>query len=210
MSDEKKFLLLLDLGGVILTNGWDRYSRENAIKKFNLDKEEFDELHAAYYDYYESGKLTLEEYLAKTIFYKPRSFSLKDFQDFMFAQSQLYPDMIQFIIDFKRRHQLKVVAASNEGREIAEYRIKNFNLSSFIDSFFISCFLYCQKPTMHFYQIILDVTQVPSEKMIYIDDRKKMVEAASLLKIQGIHHTSLESTKKQLEQFLTLQNSLAT
>lgn len=199
LSEKKHGLLLLDLGGVLLTNGWDRYSREEAIKKFSLDKGEFDERHRLHYDDYESGNLTLEEYIAKTVFYQHRPFSIQEFQDFMFAQSQPHHEMIRFIIDFKKRKNVKIIAASNEGREIAEYRIHKFDLKSFIDFFIISCFIYCQKPNKQFYQTIFDITQVPPQQMVYIDDRKKMVEAASALQIHAIHHTSLESTKLQLE-----------
>ena len=120
--------LFLDIGGVLLTNGWDRHAREHAAGQFNLDYDEMDERHNLTFDTYEEGKLSLDEYLSRVVFYRERSFTRDEFQTFMFKQSQPLTDMILFIRELKSRYKLKTIAVSNEGRELTEYRIREFKL----------------------------------------------------------------------------------
>lgn len=193
--------LFLDIGGVLLTNGWDRGLREKTLKEFHVDKEEFDLLHKQYYNLHEQGKITLDEYLKKVVFWKKRDFTISEFEAFIKNQTVPYSDMIGLIESIKKAHNLKVVAVSNEGRDLAEYRIKTYHLDRIFDGYFISSFVYFQKPDPHIYHIALDVTQSPIHEVLYIDDRSYMIEAASKLGIKGIVHTSFEKTKKELEQF---------
>ena len=78
--------LFLDIGGVILSNGWDHQLREKAAKKFGLDFMEMNQRHALTFDTYEIGKITLDEYLNRVVFYVSRSFSHEDFKEFMFGE----------------------------------------------------------------------------------------------------------------------------
>ena len=117
---------LVDIGGVLLSNGWDRYARKRAADYFSLDFAELDERHHLNFEVYEIGKLTLADYLNRVVFHTQRSFSREQFQEFIFSQSTAIPEMLALIIELKHRYGLKVVALSNEGREINEYRIKHF------------------------------------------------------------------------------------
>src|SRR5512136_3248390 len=110
--------LFLDVGGVLLTNGWDRSMRERAAETFKLDYEEMDERHHLTFDTYEEGKLSLDEYMERVVFYEKRPFSKREFKDFMFAQSQPFPQVIDLLQGIKARYGLKVAAVSNEGREL--------------------------------------------------------------------------------------------
>ncbi|MGZ3535999.1 MAG: HAD family phosphatase, partial [Thermodesulfobacteriota bacterium] len=83
--------LFLDVGGVLLTNGWDRSMRKLAAEAFGLDGNEVDDRHHLTFDTYELGKLTLDEYLGRMVFYKERRFSKEEFKEFMFAQSRPFP-----------------------------------------------------------------------------------------------------------------------
>jgi putative hydrolase of the HAD superfamily len=130
--------LFLDIGGVLLTNGWDRSMRQKAAQVFGLDYEEMNERHHLTFDTYEEGKLSLNEYLNRVIFYEPRSFSQDAFKQFMFDQSQPFPGMIALMRDLKERYHLKVAVVSNEGRELTIYRIQRFSLGAFVDFFICS------------------------------------------------------------------------
>ena len=193
--------LFLDIGNVLLTNGWDHAMRQRAAQKFALDYEEMNERHHLTFDTYEEGKLSLAEYLGRVVFYRPRSFSPEDFRDFIFAQSKPKPDMIQLVQELKERYGLKTAAVSNEGRELTLYRVKKFKLSSFIDFFISSCFVHLRKPDEDMYRLALDCAQVEAEQVIYIDDRPMFVEVALALGIHGIHHTDFASTRKALASF---------
>jgi putative hydrolase of the HAD superfamily len=191
--------LFLDIGGVLLTNGWDHNIRRKAAETFGLDYEEMNERHHLTFDTYEEGKLSLYDYLQRVIFYKQRPFSLEEFREYMFSQSQPYEDMIDLVCKLKERYGLKIAAVSNEGRELTVYRIQEYGLGSFIDFFISSSFVHFRKPDEDMYRIALDIAQVPPERVLYIEDRPMFVEVADTLGIQGIVHKGFESTKASLE-----------
>lgn len=190
--------LFTDLGGVLLTNGWDRKGRAAAAAHFGIDAEDCDERHHLTFDTYEIGRLSLEEYLNRVVFYERRDFTLDDFRSFMFAQSQPLSDMIALVKSLKARNGLKVVAISNEGAELAQYRIDTFNLREFIDAFFISGFLNMRKPEEQIFQTALEAMQASVDSAVYMDDRKLFVEVASSMGLNAIHHTSIETTRSAL------------
>ncbi len=190
--------LFVDVGGVLLTNGWDRHMRQEAAKVFHLDYPEMDERHHLTFGTYEEGKITLDEYLKRTVFYEERSFSFDDFKKFMFRQSRPYPDMIRLVQDLRQRWGLKVAVVSNEGRELTEYRIGKFGLSAFVDAFVCSCFVHTRKPDTGIYRIALDLIQVPPNQILYLEDRSMFVEIAESLGIRGLLHSKYEDTRAAL------------
>lgn len=190
--------LFLDVGGVLLTNGWDRSMRARAAETFKLDYAEMDERHHLTFDTYEEGKLSLDEYLHRVVFYQNRPFSGEEFKAFMFAQSQPYPQMIELVRGIKRSHGVKVAVVSNEGRELTIHRIEKFGLAEFVDFFIVSCFVHFRKPDADIYRIALDIAQAPPERVVYIEDRFMFVEVAQSLGIRGIHHTDYNSTRAGL------------
>lgn len=193
--------IFTDLGGVLLTNGWDRQSRQKAIDEFGLDAKETEERHHLTFDTYEVGKLTLHEYLERVVFYKRRSFTHKEFTKFMFRQSQAYPNMIDLIVQLKKKYGLKVAVVNNEGRELNDYRIRKFALTEFVDFFISSSFVHFRKPDADIFRLALDVAQTPVKNAIYIDDRALFVQVAAGLGLKGIVHTDYESTILQLKKF---------
>lgn len=192
--------LFLDLGGVLLTNGWDRHSRELAAETFGLDRKEMNERHHLTFDTYEAGKLTLDQYLSRVVFYQKRSFTEQDFRDFMFAQSKSFPEMIDLVRTLKAEYKLKIAVVNNEGRELNEHRIQTFQLTSFVDFFISSCIVHVRKPDEDIYRIALDIAQVPPEEVAYLDDRLMFVQVAETLGIRGIHHTGYQSTASRLAE----------
>jgi putative hydrolase of the HAD superfamily len=193
--------LFLDVGGVLLTNGWDHGSRELAASTFGLDPEEMKMRHNLIYDIFEVGKISLEEYLDHTVFYEKRLFSKDQFKKFMFAQSKPFIQMIDTVCKLKEQHGLKIIVVSNESRELNDYRIKKFKLASFIDFFISSCFVHLRKPDKDIYRLALDVAHVSPKEAVYIDDRLMFVQAAKELGIQGIHHLDYMSTRAKLTTF---------
>ncbi|WP_436488186.1 HAD family hydrolase [Chitinophaga sp. ARDCPP14] len=193
--------LFLDIGGVLLTNGWDRAARKLAIQTFGLDALETEERHHLTFDTYEEGKLTLDEYLSRVVFYEDRSFSRQDFREFMFAQSAPYPEMLELIPQLKEKYKLKIAIVNNEGRELNEHRIHHFNISRFVDFYISSCFVHFRKPDADIYKIALDIAQVKPAEVVYVEDRSMFIDVAAGLGINGVCHTDYESTVKKLAAF---------
>ncbi len=197
-QDSRITTLFLDIGGVLLTNGWDQSTRARAAKKYDLNIDEMNERHHLTFDTYEEGKLSLDEYLNRVVFYQPRSFSIEEFKAFMYAQSKPFPDMIELMGKLKAQYQLELAAVSNEGRELTVYRVQQFNLGSIIDFFISSCFVHFRKPDTDMYRMALDIAQVDPQQVVYIDDRSMFVEVAQSMEIRGIVHQNYASTRKAL------------
>ncbi len=193
--------LFLDIGGVLLTNGWDREARRLAAQTFHLDLPELEERHHLTFDTYEEGKLTLDEYLHRIVFYEDRGFTREAFEDFMMDQSKPYPDMIKMVRDLKQAYRLKIAVVNNEGRELNERRIRKFRLNEFVDFFISSCFVHYRKPDADIFRVALDIAQVAPEQVVYIEDRPMFVSVAESLGINGICHAEYQETTLQLEKF---------
>ncbi len=190
--------LFLDIGGVLLTNGWDHLPRQQAAERFNLDLADVEERHHLTYDTYEVGKLSLDEYLQRVIFCKDRPFSAEEFKFFMLGRSQPYPEMLDLIQAVKTNQHVKTIAVSNEGREMNAFRIRTFKLDQLIDTFVSSCFVHYRKPDLDIFRVALDISQAAPEQVAYIDDRALFVEVASSLGIHGILHTDVATTRSKL------------
>ena len=190
--------LFVDIGGVLLTDGWDHDARKRAATNFKLELAEMEDRHHLTFDTYEEGKLTLEEYLDRVVFYQKRPFTRARFRRFMFAQSKPYPEMISLVAQLKVRHGIKVAVVSNEGRELNAYRIRKFKLDGLVDSFISSCFVHCRKPDADIFRLALDIAQAPARQVVYVDNTPMFVQIAEGLGIRSILHTDYGSTCAKL------------
>jgi putative hydrolase of the HAD superfamily len=197
--------LFLDVGGVLLTDGWDHHARKRAAMKFKLELAELEDRHHLTFDTYEEGKLTLEEYLDRVVFYEERPFTPAQFREFMFAQSKPFPKMIELVHRLKARYGLRIVVVNNEARELNSHRIRKFKLDAFVDSFISSCFVHVRKPDADIFRFALDIAQTPARKVVYIENTPMFVQIAEGLGIRSILHTDYVSTCAQLASF-GLQN----
>ena len=197
--------LFVDVGGVLLTNGWDHLARRRAAKNFKLPRAEMEERHRLVFETHEEGKLTFEDYLGWVVFYQKRSFTRAQFRDFMFAQSKPYPKMIDLVAQLKIQHGLKVAVVSNESREVNAYRIRKFKLNGFVDSFISSCFVHIRKPDVEIFRLAPDIAQAPAQQVVYIENTPMFVQIAEGLGIRSILHTDYNSTFAKLASF-GLQN----
>ena len=193
--------VFLDIGGVLLTDGWGHDFRMRAARAFGLNPKELETRHLQAFETHELGKLSLEDYLRRVVFYEKRPFTRAQFQNFMFAQTTPYPRMIELIRTLKAEYGLKIVVVSNEGRELNAYRIRKFKLDGFVDSFISSCYVHVSKPDPDIFRLALDIAQVPARQVVYIDNTPMFVQIAEGLGIQSILHTNYRSTCAKLASF---------
>jgi putative hydrolase of the HAD superfamily len=190
--------VFVDIGGVLLTNGWDHHERRRAAKHFDLDWREMEERHAMTFEIHEEDKITFQEYLGLVIFHQKRPFTRAQFRRFMCDQSKPYTEMIGMVARLKARHGLKIAVVSNESRELNAYRIRTFKLDSFVDSFISSCFVHLRKPDVNIFRLALDITQAAARNVLYIENTAMFVRIAEGLGIRSILHTDYKSTRAQL------------
>jgi putative hydrolase of the HAD superfamily len=193
--------VFLDIGGVLLTNGWDHHARKRAATNFKLELAEMEDRHHLTFDTYEEGKLTLKEYLGRVVFYEKRPFTRAQFRHFMFAQSKPYPQMIELVRKLKAKYGLRIVVVSNEARELNSHRIRKFKLDGFVDSFISSCFVHLRKPDADIFRLALDVAQTPAREVVYLENTPMFVRIAAGLGIRSILHTDYRSTCAKLASF---------
>jgi putative hydrolase of the HAD superfamily len=181
--------ILWDVGGVLLTNGWDHKERAAVMAHFNIDLASFEERHPEPNDIWEKGFITVEDYLQRTIFWEPRSFTPSDVLAAMKAESKLLPDSgIGVLESLAASGQVDLGMLNNEARELNDYRVEEFGFRGYFDFFFSSCYVGLRKPGIQIFKLALDVLQCEPSEIIFIDDRAGNAEAAASLGINAIRY----------------------
>jgi len=192
--------IFFDIGGVLLTDGWGHDSRRAAAERFGLDWDEYADRHEKVAHAIETNHMTLEHYLDRAIFYRPRSFPREEFRDFIFAQSQPKPDAIEIVRQLAESRRYLMATLNNEILELNVYRIKHFGLSRYFSVFFSSCFLGLRKPDEAIYRTALQVTQRQPEECIFIDDREVNLECPRELGLRTIHFQDATQLRRELRE----------
>ena len=187
--------LFFDVGGVILTNAWDTAARQRAAATFGLDYPEFQTRHEMLKTSFETGRLTLDGYIHKTVFHRSRPFSPEDFQEFMYGQSQPLDGALDWIRALAAAGKHRMFTLNNESRELHEHRVETFGLDSIFRGFLTSCYLGQVKPDEAIYLNALGIASCSQEKAIFIDDRPLNVEPALALGLKALHFQDLESLR---------------
>lgn len=187
-----------DIGGVVLTNGWDRNSRKAASEVFHFDWEEFSDRHELTFPAFDCGQITMEEYLNRTLFYRQRPFSREEFEAFMFAQSKPLPGSREVLDAVTDKKKYFVGAINNEPLELNEYRIETFQLRRNFLVFFSSCYVHSRKPEPTIFKVALEVTQRKAERCIFVDDRPLNLESPKKLGFNTIHFQNPDQLKSDL------------
>jgi putative hydrolase of the HAD superfamily len=191
--------LFWDIGGVVLTNGWDREARRRASETFQLDWEDFQDRHDLTFTAFDAGQITLDQYLDRTLFYRPHSFSRAEFISFMLSQSREYPETRAILAKAARTGKYFIAAINNEPLELNNYRIAEFGLRRDFQVFFSSCYIHARKPEETIFRMALEVTQKPPEECVFIDDRAMNLENPRRLGMRVIHHQSAPQTLLELQ-----------
>ena len=168
--------IFFDIGGVLLTDGWGHDSRRAAAEKFGLDWDEYSDRHEKVGHAIETNRMSLEQYLDRAIFYRPREFSREEFRAFIFAQSQPKPESIAIVAQLADSKNHFLATINNEVLELNLYRLEHFGLRRYFRVFFSSCFLGLRKPDEAIYRLALQVTQQAPANCIFIDDREVNLE----------------------------------
>jgi putative hydrolase of the HAD superfamily len=190
--------LLWDNGGVILTNGWDRGSRQKAVEKFHLDWADFEDRHELLLNAFECGEATLDEYVRRTVFYRTRPFTPEEFKEFMFEQSQPMPESLDFLEQIAKTRRYRHAALNNESLEINAYRIRHFHLRDYFEAFFSSCYLGVRKPDREIYSLVLKITQRDPAECVLIDDRGLNLECAREMGMHTIQFKDVAQLREEL------------
>ena len=189
-----------DVGGVLLSNAWDHEQRQCTLKQFGLDEVEFESRHGMLVSSLERGKISLDEYLERTIFYRPRPFALDDFKKHIFSLSRPCTETLQLAKELAKSCRFLMATINNESKELNLFRIQTFGLRDIFSLFVSSCLVGLRKPEEGIYRLALDVTQRAPEESCFIDDRPLNLDAASRLGMQVIQMKSTEQLRQELQK----------
>lgn len=194
-------VVLFDVGGVLLTNGWDHRERAAAAEHFRIDLPSLEAHHVAVVDAWERGQIDRDAYLEAAVFYEPRPFSREDFFAFILSQSQVLPDGALGILDqLATSNHCMVGALNNEARETNEYRFKQFGLRRFFKLALSSCFVGQRKPELAMYRCAVDILGVPAERILFIDDRQENANGAAAAGMKAIVFQGEAALRQELER----------
>ena len=149
---------------------------------------------------FERGKISLDEYLERTVFHQARPFTVQAFKDYMFSLSRPRPAVLKIAQALKDSGKYRLATINNESRELNNFRIESNGLNRLFDLFVSSCFVGLRKPEDGIYQLALDLTQVPPDECCFVDDRALNVEAAARLGMQAIRVVNAAQLKQELEK----------
>ena len=190
--------LFFDIGGVLGTNGWSTPQRARAVERFRLEGAEFEQQHRDAIGTFEQGRMTLDEYLDATVFYRERDFSREEFVAFMRAESRPDPATIGLARRLAGGGRYRMMTLNNESLELNLYRIEHFGLRDIFEAFFSSCWLGSTKPSHRIYQLTLGISQAPPDCTVFIDDREPNLMPARALGMRTIHFTTGERLAGEL------------
>jgi putative hydrolase of the HAD superfamily len=194
-------VILFDVGGVLLTNGWDHGERAAATEKFGLDRASFEARHATVVDPWEKSEIALDAYLDAAVFNEPRPFSREDFFAFMVAQSKLLPNgAMEILKNLAASNQAMVGCLNNEARETNDYRFATFGLRRYFKVAFSSCYVGLRKPHVPIYLRAIDILGVAPERILFIDDRQENVEGAVKAGMKGIRFDGEDALRERLKE----------
>lgn len=190
--------LFFDVGGVLLTNGWDTSSRKLAAETFGFDYQEFQTRHEMLKTAIETGRIPLDRYLDRTVFHRERSFSRDDLLAFMYAQSKPLGETLEWVRALARTGRYRLYTLNNESRELHEHRVRTFGLEEIFRGFLTSCYLGQVKPDEGIYLNALGIASCDREAAVFIDDRSLNVEPALALGLNAVHFTGLDALRERL------------
>jgi len=195
--------LYLDVGGVLLTNGWDHVARGEASRVFGIDYEDMALRHDFIYNVYEIGKISLDQYLDTVVFHRPRHFTRAEFTEFMFSRSEELPDTLPWLAEWKLEHpEVTVISINNEARDLNRYRIERFGLHRLFDAFVSSCEVGMRKPDPGIFRLALGLAQTEPSSCLYFDDREMLVASAASVGLDARLHESTEATCAAIDEWV--------
>ena len=189
-----------DVGGVLLSNAWDREQRQRALQHFALDEVEFDDRHDMLVSSLERGKISLQEYLERTIFYRARPFTREAFMEYMFSLSQPDPETLRLARELAGSCKYLMSTINNESKELNLFRIQTFGLRDIFSLFVSSCFVGLRKPEEGIYRLALEITQRPPGECCFVDDRPLNLDSALKLGMHVIRMENAEQLRREFEK----------
>ena len=191
-------VVFFDIGGVVLSNGWDHAERARAAARFGLEAAELEARHAPRAAALELGELSLERYLAEVVFDRPRGFTAAEFAEYMFSLSEARPETLAVLEALAGAGRARLAALNNESRELNAHRIERFGLKRYFGAFCSSCYLAARKPGPEIFGRALGILQAAPEACLFVDDREENAAGAQAAGMDSVRFIGAAELRAQL------------
>jgi HAD superfamily hydrolase (TIGR01509 family) len=182
-----------DLGGVVLTNGWDPGQRKRVLSRLGVNLEAYEELHDRANYYWERGLLTAKDFFSQTVLLPNPKLDLTFdmlWPQVCAASKVLHPECLDMLAELKQMGRYRIATLNNESRELNEYRLDAFKLRSLFDYFICSGYVHEMKPNLGIYKSAIDISGFAASSALFIDDKPENCAAAEAV---GMHAIRFES-----------------
>jgi len=192
-----------DVGGVILTNGWDLTQRTRVLSRLGVDLEAYEEIHERVNYYWERGLINAEDFFMQTVLRTNPKLNLTF--DLLWPQvcaesKVLHAECLDILAELKEQRKFRLATLNNESRELNEHRLNAFKLRSLFDYFICSGYVHEMKPNPGIYRSAIDISGYAPERALFIDDKPENCEAAISLGMQAIWFQSPLQLRQELAQ----------
>lgn len=192
--------IFFDIGGVLLTNGWDRNQRTHALKSLGMtDLSGYEARHADANYFWERGLKDIRWFFQKTVFYDWRRFEFEDLWAAMVAEQGLLENgAVEILKKLHATRKYRLATLTNESKELNTYRMTAFGLKDYFDFFICSAYVNEMKPAPKIYLEAIEVSGREPAECVFIDDKQENVDAAIRQEMRGILYRNPEQLEEDL------------
>ena len=182
-----------DVGGVLLTNGWDIDQRGRVLASLGVNVAAYEAVHDEVNFFWERGLISAQDFFERTVLETNPQLGLTfdGLWKLVCGESRvLYPECFDMIANLRRTGVYRVATLNNESKELNRYRIDTFHLRSFFDYFICSGYIHEMKPLPEIYRAAIDISGFAAETAVFIDDKRENCDAARGFGMNAIHFES--------------------
>ena len=192
-----------DIGGVLLTNGWDMGQRARVLASLGVDVAAYEAVHEAENWYWERGLMTAEEFFRRTVIAPNPGLGLTfdALWPLVCGESAvLHGECFAVLRALRDVPGVRLATLNNESRELNGYRLDAFGLRECFDFFVCSGYVGEMKPAAAIYRTAIEISGRAAETGLFIDDKAENCEAARAHGMKAIHFKTPLQLVSELEQ----------
>ncbi len=193
-----------DIGGVLLTNGWDQGQRGRVLASLGVDVPAYEAVHDRENWFWERGLMSAEEFFRRTVMEPNAALGLRfeTLWPLVCGESRvLHPECFDVLLGLRGMPGVRLATLNNESRELNGYRLDAFGLRESFDFLVCSGYVGEMKPAAAIYRTAIEISGRPAETGLFIDDKVENCEAARASGMQAIHFQTPAQLTSELLRF---------
>ena len=193
-----------DIGGVLLTNGWDQGQRGRVLTELGVNLAAYEAVHDRENWFWERGLMTAEEFFERTVLSTNKELGLTfaSVWPLVCGESQvLHPECFDLLRRLRDDPDVRLATLNNESRELNGFRLDTFGLRECFDFLICSGYSGEMKPAAGLYRTAIEVSGRPAETALFIDDKRENCDAARASGMQAIQFETPAQLADELRRY---------